>query len=207
MPAGTPHGIRPMRLADAASVARLHAARLPESFLGRLGEGFLTALYRAMLADGSFLGLVAEDADGLAGYIAATRDPLHFQGRVYRRDVFTLASRLALRAAAAPGLLLDTARLLVSRPPAEAGEPGAAELLSIAAARPRTGLGGSLVSEACARLGGMGSRFFLVQVGEGIAANHFYRAVGFSPSSRHRLHGADMIVYRRPLGSGHSGGE
>jgi len=200
-----PHAsIRPMRREDAKVVALLHANRMPRSLLGRLGPGFLKALYRTMCADPSFLGLVAEDGAGLAGYIATTSDPHGFMGRVFRAGLSGLAPRLILRSLLSPGLLLEALRLRLSPPVVETGEPNAAELLSIAAARSRSGVGRLLVEEACTRLQSTGSSSFLVLVEEGIAAHEFYSAVGFAPCSKHVLHGAPMIVYRRQLHRGPS---
>jgi len=198
-----PHGnIRLMRKEDAQAIALLHANRMPRSFLGRLGPGFLKALYCTMCADPSFLGLVAEDEAGLAGYIATTSDSHGFMGRVFRAGLSSLAPRLVLRSLSSPGLLQEALRLRLSPPVKETGEPTAAELLSIATARSRSGIGRLLVEEACTRLYSTGSTSFVVLVEEGIAAHEFYRAVGFTPCSRHELHGAPMVVYRRQLHHG-----
>lgn len=64
--------IRETTIQDAPVVAALHIEGIKTGFISSLGIDFVTALYEAIAKDKSSLGLVAEENDGILGFVAFT---------------------------------------------------------------------------------------------------------------------------------------
>jgi glycosyltransferase involved in cell wall biosynthesis/ribosomal protein S18 acetylase RimI-like enzyme len=198
--------IRPARAADAAAMARLHADGMPDAFLPALGHGFLTRLYRALVADPQAVALVADGDGEVVGFASGVASV----GGFYRR--FARRHGLAAALAAAPRLvrpsvlrrLLETVRY-PSSSAAELGPLPDAELLSIAVApSSRTGgTGRALADGILLGLAERGAAEIKVVVGaanEG--ANRFYAKVGFRPAGQLSVHqGISSNVWIRPCHS------
>jgi glycosyltransferase involved in cell wall biosynthesis/ribosomal protein S18 acetylase RimI-like enzyme len=204
----SPVVVRPARVGDAAAMARLHAAGMPEAFLPTLGAGFLTRLYRALATDPQAVALVAEDLDGVVGFAAGVVSV----GGFYRR--FARRHGVAAALAAAPRLARPSVarRLLETvRYPAQAGGPGAgaplpdAELLSIAVAPGRRSGGtGRLLAEGLLRgLAERGAEEIKVVVAAANGgANRFYAKVGFRQAGELSVHqGTPSNVWIKPCPS------
>ena len=88
--------IRPMEGRDVPAVARMHAIAMGTSLWARLGEGFLEALYGALVRDPAFLGFVYEEEGRVRGFIAGTTDARVLLRRTAIRRGFRLV-RPALR--------------------------------------------------------------------------------------------------------------
>ena len=67
--------IRAMQFHDAEAVAALHHAAMGRSLWARLGERFLTALYRALINTPGFLAFVYVEDGVIRGFIAGSTDP------------------------------------------------------------------------------------------------------------------------------------
>jgi glycosyltransferase involved in cell wall biosynthesis/ribosomal protein S18 acetylase RimI-like enzyme len=204
----SPVVVRPARVGDAAAMARLHAAGMPEAFLPTLGTGFLTRLYRALATDPQAVALVAEDVDGVVGFAAGVVSV----GGFYRR--FARRHGVAAAIAAAPRLARPSmARRLLEtvRYPAQAGGSGAgtplpdAELLSIAVAPGRRSGGtGRLLAEGLLRgLAERGAEEIKVVVAAANGgANRFYAKVGFRQAGELAVHqGTPSNVWIKPCPS------
>jgi glycosyltransferase involved in cell wall biosynthesis/ribosomal protein S18 acetylase RimI-like enzyme len=202
----SPVVVRPARVGDAAAMARLHAAGMPDAFLPTLGHGFLTRLYRALATDPQAVALVAEDVDGVVGFAAGVVSVGGFYRRFARRHGVAAALAAAPRLAR-PGVarrLLETVRY-----PAQAGgsrEPlPDAELLSIAVAPGRRSGGtGRLLAEGL--LHGLAERgaeeIKVVVAAANGGANRFYAKVGFRHAGEHSVHqGTPSNVWIMPCPS------
>jgi len=182
---------------DVPAVAALHASELAASFLGRLGVGFLTRLYGFMRSDPAFMCWVVASGGDLTGYLAATDDTDGFYRRTYLRHFAPLAGSVLRRALTRPALAWEAAGVLMGSTPDTRPPGDRAELLSIAVRESGrgAGTGKALVSALRAELARRGAKTCSVVVEEGIAAHHFYRAVGFVERRTFRLHGAPCSFY------------
>ena len=198
--------LRPAGAADAAVLARLHTSGLPDAFLPTLGEPFLRRLYRALANDPGAVTLVAEDADGVIGFVSGVTSVPDF----YRR--FAVRHGIAAALAASPALLrrdvwrrvLETASYPV-RSRAARGRPRGvatrssdpvatlpdAELLSIAVSPSRrsNGVGRALADGLIEELERRGVAAVKVVVAEDNApGNALYERVGFSRAGDIAVH-------------------
>lgn len=180
--------IRPARVTDAASMARLHRASMPTAFLPALGDRFLRRLYRAMVLDPEAVTLVADEGGHMVGFAAGVPSVGAFYRRFVRRD------GLAAGLAAAPRLVrpsvmsrvFETARY----PSSMEGVPDA-ELLSIAVddTRRSNGVGNALADGIARGLAARGVPAFKVVVGaDNAGANRFYERIGFTFAGEIAVH-------------------
>ncbi len=190
--------------ADAAALARLHRSGLPDAFLPTLGEPFLRRLYRALANDPAAVTLVAEDGDGVVGFVSGVTSVRGF----YRRFVVRHGVGAAL--AASPALIrrdvwrrvLETASYPArSRAAREGGaapstaDPAAAlpdaELLSIAVSPTSrsNGVGRALAEGLIEELERRGVPAVKVVVAEDNGpGNALYERVGFSRAGDIAVH-------------------
>jgi ribosomal protein S18 acetylase RimI-like enzyme len=198
--------IRPATVADAAAMARLHAAGLPDAFLPTLGHRFLTRMYRALATDPQAVALVAENVDGVVGFAAGVVSVGGFYQRFARRHGAAAALAAAPRLARPTVLrrLLETVRY-----PARAGDNGGplpdAELLAIAVAPERRagGTGRALADGVLHGLAERGATEIKVVVGAANnGANDFYARVGFRHAGQLFVHqGTASNVWTKPCHS------
>jgi glycosyltransferase involved in cell wall biosynthesis/ribosomal protein S18 acetylase RimI-like enzyme len=204
--ADAPVVIRPATVADAAAMARLHAAGLPDAFLPTLGHRFLTRMYRALATDPQAVALVAENVDGVVGFAAGVVSVGGFYQRFARRHGAAAALAAAPRLARPTVLrrLLETVRY-----PARAGDNGGplpdAELLAIAVAPERRagGTGRALADGVLHGLAERGATEIKVVVGAANnGANDFYARVGFRHAGQLFVHqGTASNVWTKPCHS------
>jgi hypothetical protein len=90
--------IRPMRPEDAARVAELHEAAMGNSLWARLGQRFLCALYRGLLASRHFHGHVYVEDGRVRGFIAGSTDPDAMMSETFRRYALRLGPAALPRA-------------------------------------------------------------------------------------------------------------
>lgn len=188
--------IREARRADAPALARLHAARISEGFLPRLGVPFLTRLYRRMLrAPGCAVVVLAEDGgetDGtgesgdVLGFAAATEDV----GRLYRE--FLLRDGVLAGLRAAPRIVRSLRRVVETlRYPASTGPLPDAEILAVAVHERAEGRGHGrrLVARVTEALAGRGVTAVKVVAGaDNAAALRMYERAGFGHYARREVH-------------------
>ncbi len=180
--------IRPARVTDAASLARLHRRSMPTAFLPTLGDRFLRRLYRAMVLDPEAITLVADDAGRVVGFAAGVPSVGAFYRRFARRDGI-VAGMVAAPRLVRPSVwrrVMETARYPSNRD----GVPDA-ELLSIAVvgSRREKGVGRSLANGIARGLSSRGVPAFKVVVGaDNEGANRFYERIGFTPAEPLAVH-------------------
>jgi ribosomal protein S18 acetylase RimI-like enzyme len=173
---------------DARPMARLHREALPTAFLPTLGEGFMTQLYRGLVADPSTEIVVAHRAGRVVGFAAATPSVAGSYRRfLVRRGV--LAGLAAVPAFVDPDVRARV-RETASYPRAKDGLPDA-ELLAVAVepeARAE-GIGRALAEVALHGLARRGVAECKVVVGaDNDGANRFYERVGFRPLTAISVH-------------------
>jgi glycosyltransferase involved in cell wall biosynthesis/ribosomal protein S18 acetylase RimI-like enzyme len=138
---GQPVVIRQARRSDAAGIARMHMENISTGFLSSLGQGFLTRLYRSMIAWPQAVVLVADAGAGPVGFVAGVADT----GAFYKH--FVVRSGVPAGIAALPALIRPSGfrkAWETLRYSDEGDGPGAgvkAELLSMAVDPPFRGQG------------------------------------------------------------------
>jgi glycosyltransferase involved in cell wall biosynthesis/GNAT superfamily N-acetyltransferase len=187
---------------DARAMARLHRESLSTAFLPSLGEGFMTQLYRGLVADPSTETVVADRVGRVVGFAAATPSvTASFRRFLVRRGVLA-------GLAAAPALIDREVRARAgetfSYPSATDGLPDA-EILAIAVepeARAE-GVGRALAEAALQGLARRGVAQCKVVVGaDNDGANRFYERVGFRPVTAISVHaGSPSNVWVAPCRS------
>jgi glycosyltransferase involved in cell wall biosynthesis/ribosomal protein S18 acetylase RimI-like enzyme len=178
---------------DAAFCARLHATAIPTGFLPRLGQRFLTLLYRSMISSDEGVVVVA-DLDGHpVGFVAGTTDTADlYRGFVRRHGL--AAGFAALPRLLRPSMLRRAWETFRYDDPV-GGTP--AELLSMAMVPEvrRRGIGESLGTELLGRLRQRGVSRVRVVVGEGNAgAIAAYEKMGFVVAGSVEVHRGERSV-------------
>jgi ribosomal protein S18 acetylase RimI-like enzyme len=189
---------RRARANDARAVAALHAERIADGFLVTLGPRFLGRLYRRMVRSPHAFVVVADDADGLTGFIGVAEDT----GRFYRDFMFR--DGLAAAASSAPALVRAPRRVWETlRYGAIADDDlPAAEVLAIAvAARAEgRGIGGELLRAALVQLRRDDiDAVRVVTAADNTSALRMYERVGFRPHGRTEVHAGvaqEVLVWR-----------
>jgi ribosomal protein S18 acetylase RimI-like enzyme len=190
---------------DARFAAQLHAERIGEGFLSHLGSGFLTRLYRRVVASPDSFLLIAHRGDQAVGFLAGTTDV----SRLYRS--FLLRDGVTASLVAGPRLVrslpraVETLRYGTRDKPQgalnEVPEP-AAELLAIAVSPSveGRGLGHILVTGFFEQLAARGVTSARVVVGgSNSAAISLYRRAGFDTVEELELHrGSKSLLMKWP---------
>jgi ribosomal protein S18 acetylase RimI-like enzyme len=101
---------RPAVLEDATSIARLHMDRLPHGFLPTLGFRALKRLYRHLVRSDQAFVLVADDDEGVVGYVAVAEDTRRVYREFLRHDGVVAALVAAPAALRAPRRVWETVR-------------------------------------------------------------------------------------------------
>jgi glycosyltransferase involved in cell wall biosynthesis/ribosomal protein S18 acetylase RimI-like enzyme len=176
--------------ADARALARLHTANITGGFLPRLGERFMTLLYRALIEWDDAVVVVVSDEAGPAAFTAGVTDVGAFYRRFARKHWLRAGLAVAPRLLRPSNLRRGWETLRYGHRDGEVS----AELLSMAVAPParRRGLalemGRSLLDEMRAR----GVARVRVVVGEGneeaLAA---YRKMGFVAAGSTEVHAGE----------------
>jgi ribosomal protein S18 acetylase RimI-like enzyme len=191
--------IRSAVAADAPFCARLHREGIATGFLSSLGRGFLTVLYRSLIADDAGVVLIAEDVSGPVGFVTGITDTSGF----YRRFVKRYGMEAGIREI--PSIVRPSAIRKLIETARYGGEDEvelAAELLSMAvvSARRGRGIAGRLQSELLQRLTDLGVGAVKVVVGSANApAIAAYRKAGFDPAGTTEVHEgetSEVLVWR-----------
>jgi ribosomal protein S18 acetylase RimI-like enzyme len=125
-----PIEIRPLTADDAPAAARLHLAGQPGTFLSRLGQPFLRALYRGFATCEHSYSYVAILEGQAVGIIVGTDDTAALYRTVYRRYLWQLLGPVLLGMVRDPRLIGLFAQSL-RYPEQEKGAPGVGEFLFI----------------------------------------------------------------------------
>jgi ribosomal protein S18 acetylase RimI-like enzyme len=178
--------IKRMVPADVSAVVQVHLDSFLGFFLTFLGPAFLRELYVATLTDSSGISFVAEDGQGICGFVAGTAQPSGFYRRLLRRRWWRFALAAVLPVLKRPSII---ARLLraFSMPGQVTQQEKRGTLMSIAVlpeAQGR-GIGQALVKAFLEEA----TRRCLRQVdlttdrNNNEATNRFYQNLGFSCES------------------------
>ncbi len=197
--------IRPMMFHDAPQVARLHQAAMGDSLWAKLGLGFLTQLYQALVNNPRFLGFVYEEgprgpARRIRGFIAGSQDTEAMFREVRKTAWFLLlpvAAAGALRHPAVLPHLLQTARYFRQSSPAQRADVRAESLFcsfepELRGQRVSGHINKVLFDELAAR----GHRYVKVTTEvDNEGANRQLQSWGFADQGRFRFYGKDMVCY------------
>ena len=178
--------LRAARADDIPAIADLHATRIDEGFLTSLGTPFLRRLYSRVLRSHDAFILV-ENLDGVTtGFVAGVAD----LGALYRR--FIVRDGLLAGVQAAPRLVKNLPHVVETlRYPAITGDLPDAEVLAVAVAADRSGLGvgQSLVRGAIDEFVNREIKTAkVVTTADNLAALAMYRACGFVSASDVEVH-------------------
>ena len=191
--------VRPAVETDAAGIAAVHAERINEGLLVRLGPRFLARLYRRIVRSPVGAAFVAEADDTVVGFVAAATST-----KAFYRDFLVHDGVPAVLAAfpaivRAPRPVWETLRYGTADGDVDLPR---AEILSIAVSRDATGqgLGGGLLAEALGELGRRGVESARVVTAVGNApAIAMYERGGFRRHARTEVHrgvAQEVLVWR-----------
>ncbi|MGH8874549.1 MAG: GNAT family N-acetyltransferase [Acidimicrobiia bacterium] len=191
--------LRPAILGDAPHLARLHRAAIEGGFLPRLGQRFMSRLYRALIGWGGSVVLVADDGAGPVGFVAGVEDV----GAFYRHFARRFGPQAALMAAPAlvrPSNLRrawETWRYQGGDVPV----PGELVAMAVAPEARGRGLGVRLSREFLAEMAATGADRVKVVVGaSNRAALAAYAKAGFTPAGAVEIHAGEqsrVLVWSR----------
>jgi len=123
--------IRFMGREDVSAVIHVHLSSFLNFFLSFLGAAFLRELYNGTLIDPSGIGFVAENEEGICGFVTGTTQPSGFYRRLLRnrwwRFVFASISPVLKRPSIIPRLIRA-----LSMPEKAKKQDGRGTLMSIA---------------------------------------------------------------------------
>ncbi len=196
----------------ASTAAHLHLAGQSGTFLTELGPGVLTVFYRALPRSAAGFGFAActGEPDQVVGFVSAATNTGQLFLEMGTRHLGHLLPALLARFIRRPALLWRSAQTLayplLTR---EAGEKGAAELLSImvAPAWRGQGFGTRLLDALVAECGRRGLTTLDVTVdAANQGARRFYQRHHFVERRQISLYGRTMCLYRRELPPVQSGG-
>ena len=200
VPADVLSRIRAMQFHDAEEVAALHHAAMGRSLWARLGLGFLTELYRALVNTPGFLAFVYVEDGAVRGFIAGSTDPDAMLSRALSKAWFLLGPA-ALPRALDPRVLRHLA------------QTGRYKQVSDQVALPGPVLGESLFCSFSPDLRGKrvagainkvlfddlaarGHRYVKVTTeSDNEGANRQLQSWGFLDCGRFRFYGKDMVTY------------
>jgi glycosyltransferase involved in cell wall biosynthesis/ribosomal protein S18 acetylase RimI-like enzyme len=179
---------RRAELADVASVAQLHMDRFPDGFLPTLGSGPLRRLYRHLVRSANAFVLVADDTEGVAGFIAVSEDTRQVYRDFLRRDGVAAALVAAPAALRAPRRVWETLRY---GDRSDHADLPSAEILAVAVAqRARgTGIASTLLAASLSELRRRGvDRARVVTATDNDQALRLYERAGFRRRSFTEVH-------------------
>ena len=192
--------IRPMQARDAARVAELHHAAMGNSLWARLGQRFLTMLYRTLVDSDRFLAFVYEEDGVIRGFIAGSTDPDAMLTETFRRAWFLLGPA-AFPRVLHPGVLwkLQETRHYAERSNAVRLPPGVlAESLFCSFEPDKRGnrVSGHVNKVLFDELLARGHRFVKITTEvDNEGANRQLQSWGFEDCGRFRFYGKDMVTY------------
>ena len=191
--------IRSAERSDAGRLAELHATRIVEGFLPRLGPRFLSRLYRRLVVSPDGFAVVAVRDARVVGFAAGATD----LGRVYRS--FVLHDGVIAGLGAAPRIVGSWRAVLETlRYPGSIDDLPEAEILSVAVDGDAAGrgIGRRLLSASLDELTRRGVRAAKVVAGaDNRAALALYTQAGFAVRQRIEVHAgiaSEVLVWVAP---------
>jgi ribosomal protein S18 acetylase RimI-like enzyme len=120
--AGTPDelvvSIRQMTSRDVSSVAALHRTSLPEDFLPRLGERFLSQVYYPEALRSRWSTVLVAERDGrIVGFLQLSGAPVRFYRELLRRRFLSVAGTALMRLVWNLPLALEALAIVRTLPP------------------------------------------------------------------------------------------
>lgn len=172
--------IRQAEFLDCSSVAKMHREYLDKSFLGTLGEHFLTILYKSLVEWNNGILIIAENGGRAIGFVAGVANTSKFY-RYFLKNYCIKAGFILLSKVFNP----DTRRKIIetlrySKRDEDILLPKA-ELLSIAVSENYQGKGAGkrLFNELAKEFHSRGVNKFKITVGsELLKARSFYKKIG-----------------------------
>lgn len=193
------HLIHLMSNDEAPGVGRLHAAAINKGFLSKLGNRFLSAVYRGIAADAESCVFVAASEGAVLGFCAYSRDVSAMYRRILRRRAFRLFFA-ALPRCLYPWVIKEIMETLRYPAKQQAKHLPPAEILSIGISEESrgTGVGRELLEKALRAARQDGIETIKVLAGEKLeGANRFYQRCGFTLADQIEQHGEKLNVYVR----------
>jgi len=190
--------MRAMARADVPTVAALHRADMGHSLWARLGQPFLEALYRELLTQPAFIGLVYAEEGRVRGFLAGAQDSRGLFARTLIRGWSRLLPPLLRGLAADPRLLLPllTTPLYFARSHPGDEIPAESFFCSFEAELRGTRISGQLNRLFFERLLHLGHRHVKITTEvDNPGSNRQLLSWGFREQGRFRFYGKPMVVY------------
>lgn len=192
--------IRALRMVDVDRVAELHQAAMGNSLWAKLGQRFLSQLYRGLVNNRRFLGFVYEEDGRVRGFIAGSTDAGAMMNEVFKASWFLLGPAALPRALQPQVLrhLLTTARYFAASDSVLKDQPVAAESLfcsfepDLRGKRVSGHINKVLFDDMLAR--GIQAVKVTTEV-DNEGANRQLQSWGFADRGHFTFYGKDMVTY------------
>lgn len=175
--------VRAATAEDVPAIVRVHLYSFEGFFLSLLGSAFLREFYVATLNDASGIGFIAEDQNGVCGFVVGTIQPSGFYRRQLRRRWWRFALAAALPVIKRPTIVPRLLRAL-SMPTQATQQEGRGTLMSIAVLPGAQGRG---IGQALVRMflhdamqRGLRQIDLTTDKENNKATNQFYQNLGFT---------------------------
>lgn len=189
--------IRTAEIEDVPAIASLHVKGIATGFISSLGEEFVQALYKAVLADKTSCTLVAQDDSGVKGFVAFTQNLNKLYRSIILKSGFRFAVILAGKLFSIKKIKRVFGTLLYPSHTGKLNLPKA-ELLAIAIAPEgrRSGIATRLVIAGLQACAARSIDEVKVMVAENnTPANRLYQKCGFKPLCKIDSHGTPSNIY------------
>lgn len=193
--------IAPLRAEHVRSVAGLHVTQLT-GLLRALGTPAARAFYGGCVESPLMIGFVALDGSAVRGFVCGSMKPRALKLEALARKPVPFTVGAALGIAMRPSALPFVWDML--RGSAGTHDAGAPELtyLAVAPEARRGGMGRQLVDAFTAAIRTAGASAYELSVDEdNVAADAFYRRLGFQKVGTYREFGIDRRRYRLDVGA------
>lgn len=205
--------VREMRTEELGFAAHEHLQHFPEGFFARLGQHFLQEYYGTFLTSPHARLLVAEDEDGLVGYVAGVMRPSGHRAHVLAKHRWSLIAKGLFSLVRKPSLLYlfvrtrsrIYARKLIrrKRTVATSGDRTAPAVLShivVDPGRHCQGIGRQLILALMADACTAGCSRMVLVTEFGNASENFYRHLQWVEDGTHQtLDGRTVIAFHRDI--------
>tara|TARA_R110000850_G_scaffold125586_12_gene244054 strand:- start:3305 stop:3931 length:627 start_codon:yes stop_codon:yes gene_type:complete len=186
---------------DAADLAHIHVACLPEDFLPSLGAGFMEKqYYPAALASTNALTFMAMDGERPVGFVTVASDSYAFSRDAMRGRIAALARHAILRALRQPSHLLLSAQVLLAATKPRTHEfSGEIVFIGVIPGIRRQGVGRRLIAAAMAFLQNIPVRRCRTKtLARNLNVIGLYQSLGWQIVDRFTLIGNDYVTLLSP---------
>ena len=185
----------------AEEVASLHVRSVDKGFISLLGEKVVKYLYEGIIVSEHAFGFVVVKNSKVVGFISCTESVGAIYKYILKKHFFRLALAVLPKMFRLHNVKNAIETLLYPRRYSD--NSPSIEILSVVVDEQMRmmGLGRRLIEQVLNESNKRGIKKIKVMVGEPLAANQFYKNLGFQLIHQHRLHGHLANYYVKSIGN------